>query len=159
MCVQVITSGRARTSRSPTLLRSRDVLQLTDYLDQWFAAHCPPHVFNTLDSVLCNTLESATLVLHKKEESCMKDTDDVTAVAPKTAVTLQSMNVGGWTYTLQYRRCRTKGCRGCPHGPYWFAYRRVGSRVVSKYVGKVWRDISQVDGGDQAEEVVGPKPV
>lgn len=29
-----------------------------------------------------------------------------------------------------------KDCGGCPHGPYRYAYRREGDKVVSEYLGK-----------------------
>jgi hypothetical protein len=43
---------------------------------------------------------------------------------------------GSVTYQLERVYCG-KACRGCPHGPYWYAYYRSGGRVVSRYIGKV----------------------
>jgi hypothetical protein len=44
------------------------------------------------------------------------------------------------TYQLQYRKCGKSSCSTCRntqgHGPYWYAYWRQGSRLVSGYVGK-----------------------
>jgi hypothetical protein len=40
------------------------------------------------------------------------------------------------TFRQQLVRCGKKGCRSCPHGPYWYAYRREGRRLRSRYVGK-----------------------
>lgn len=39
-------------------------------------------------------------------------------------------------YRSEYVKCG-KGCRGCPHGPYWYAYWREGRRTRKRYVGKV----------------------
>jgi len=45
------------------------------------------------------------------------------------------------TYQLQFRKCGKSSCSKCRntqgHGPYWYAYWRVGSRLVSGYVGKI----------------------
>lgn len=44
------------------------------------------------------------------------------------------------TYQLQYRKCGKPSCNTCKngqgHGPYWYAYWRQGSRLISGYVGK-----------------------
>jgi hypothetical protein len=42
----------------------------------------------------------------------------------------------GVTYRLEAVRCGKPGCRSCPHGPYWYAYYREGSRLRSRYVGR-----------------------
>lgn len=41
-----------------------------------------------------------------------------------------------YTYRSEYVRCG-RGCRGCPHGPYWYAYWREGRRLRKRYIGKV----------------------
>ncbi len=42
----------------------------------------------------------------------------------------------GVSYQLEKVKCG-KDCKGCPHGPYWYAYyRSPHGKVVSKYVGK-----------------------
>ena len=45
------------------------------------------------------------------------------------------------TYQLQYRKCGKASCSTCRksqgHGPYWYAYWRVGTRLRSGYVGKI----------------------
>lgn len=44
------------------------------------------------------------------------------------------------TYQLQYRKCGKPSCSTCRngqgHGPYWYAYWRQGSRLISGYIGK-----------------------
>jgi hypothetical protein len=40
-----------------------------------------------------------------------------------------------YTYRCEYVRCG-KGCRGCPHGPYWYGYYREEGRLKKKYFGK-----------------------
>lgn len=41
------------------------------------------------------------------------------------------------TYRSEYVKCGKAGCRKCPHGPYWYAYWREGSRTRKRYIGKV----------------------
>ncbi len=45
------------------------------------------------------------------------------------------------TYQLQYRKCGKASCSTCRkgqgHGPYWYAYWRVGTRLRSGYIGKI----------------------
>ena len=38
---------------------------------------------------------------------------------------------------------------GPVHGPYWYWYGRNGGRVVSRYIGKEWRSIDELDGTAQ----------
>jgi hypothetical protein len=45
------------------------------------------------------------------------------------------VSVGGVTYQLRYVRCGKPRCRRW-HGPYWYSYRKVGGRVVCRYIGK-----------------------
>lgn len=42
---------------------------------------------------------------------------------------------GPITYRLERVSCG-KGCKGCPHGPYWYGYWREGGKTRSKYIGK-----------------------
>ena len=42
-------------------------------------------------------------------------------------------NVG---YRLEHVRCGKRGCRTCPHGPYWYAYWREGGKLRTRYIGK-----------------------
>lgn len=42
---------------------------------------------------------------------------------------------GQWTYRSEWIKCG-KNCSGCPHGPYWYRYRREGDRLKKEYVGK-----------------------
>ena len=39
------------------------------------------------------------------------------------------------TFRLERVSCG-KNCKGCPHGPYWYAYWREGGKTRSKYIGK-----------------------
>jgi hypothetical protein len=43
---------------------------------------------------------------------------------------------GKVTFRQERVRCGREGCRGCPHGPYWYAYWREGGRLRSRYIGK-----------------------
>jgi hypothetical protein len=40
------------------------------------------------------------------------------------------------TFRAEYVHCG-KRCRGCPHGPYWYAYRREAGKVKKRYIGLV----------------------
>lgn len=40
------------------------------------------------------------------------------------------------TFRSEYVRCGKRGCGGCPHGPYWYAYHKAGGRTHKRYVGK-----------------------
>jgi hypothetical protein len=42
---------------------------------------------------------------------------------------------GAITYRQELVSCG-KGCKGCPHGPYWYGYWREGGKTRSKYIGK-----------------------
>lgn len=45
----------------------------------------------------------------------------------------------GWSYMLEYRRCKSPCgtcARGRGHGPYWYRKRREGRKVVTQYLGK-----------------------
>lgn len=42
----------------------------------------------------------------------------------------------GWTLRFQKVKCSKPNCSRCPHGPYWYAYRRVNGKLISQYIGK-----------------------
>jgi hypothetical protein len=42
----------------------------------------------------------------------------------------------GVTYRLENVRCGKPSCKSCPHGPYWYAYYREGSKLRSRYIGR-----------------------
>lgn len=53
---------------------------------------------------------------------------------------------GSWLYQQVAVKCGKEGCKcneGKPHGTYWYAYRREGKKVVSKYIGKVFREVDE----------------
>jgi hypothetical protein len=39
------------------------------------------------------------------------------------------------TYRLENVKCGKPNCKSCPHGPYWYAYYREGSKLRSRYIG------------------------
>lgn len=39
-------------------------------------------------------------------------------------------------YRQQSVQCGKRGCKTCPHGPYWYAFWREGGRMRSSYIGK-----------------------
>lgn len=41
-----------------------------------------------------------------------------------------------WTLQLERVPCGKADCVTCPHGPYWYGYRRRGTRTQKKYMGK-----------------------
>jgi hypothetical protein len=48
---------------------------------------------------------------------------------------LEVKHEGSVTYGREKVTCG-KNCKGCPHGPYWYAYWREGGKTRSKYIGK-----------------------
>jgi len=62
------------------------------------------------------------------------------AELPKANEILAVENQGSMTYRLEKVSCG-KNCKGCPHGPYWYAYWREGGKTRSKYIGKNLRKI------------------
>jgi hypothetical protein len=47
---------------------------------------------------------------------------------------LDEKKTGNITYRLERVSCG-KGCKGCPHGPYWYGYWKEGGKTRSKYIG------------------------
>ena len=44
----------------------------------------------------------------------------------------------------EYVKCGKKGCKSCPHGPYWYAYWWADGKTHKRYVGKdTTRDFAQ----------------
>lgn len=41
-----------------------------------------------------------------------------------------------WTYRSEYVKCGKAACNSCPHGPYWYRYRKVAGKTQKEYVGK-----------------------
>ena len=39
-------------------------------------------------------------------------------------------------FRAEYVRCGKKGCKSCPHGPYWYGYERIAGKLKKKYYGK-----------------------
>ena len=63
---------------------------------------------------------------------------DARGDAPNREV-IEERVIGGETFRLELKRCGKVHCRcarGQAHGPYWYAYRKEGGRVRSRYVGK-----------------------
>jgi hypothetical protein len=48
----------------------------------------------------------------------------------------------GETYRSEWVKCGNPRCRSCPHGPYWYAYKRDGKKIRKRYVGKVRDDLA-----------------
>lgn len=44
--------------------------------------------------------------------------------------------MGNPFYRNEFVKCGRKGCRKCPHGPYWYCYWYEGKRLRKKYIGK-----------------------
>jgi hypothetical protein len=41
------------------------------------------------------------------------------------------------TFRCEYVKCGKAACQTCPHGPYWYAYRKFGNKTCKRYVGKL----------------------
>ncbi len=60
---------------------------------------------------------------------------------------------GNVTYRLESVKCGKPGCKSCPHGPYWYAYFREGSKLKSRYIGReLPEDVQAVAGEGQAKD-------
>ena len=59
---------------------------------------------------------------------------------PDRGNVLEIKSAGSITYRLEKVSCG-KGCKGCPHGPYWYGYWREGNKTRSKYIGKRLRKL------------------
>lgn len=42
----------------------------------------------------------------------------------------------GWTLEQEWIKCGKASCGSCPHGPYWYGYRKEGKKTKKKYFGK-----------------------
>ena len=70
---------------------------------------------------------------------------------------MQTVAVGAIRYQLETVRCGKQRCRRCAagegHGPYWYAYRRQGSRTARVYRGRaVPDDVTRVQRQQQVVE-------
>jgi len=54
---------------------------------------------------------------------------------PEKEAVQEVRRAGSITYRLERVSCG-KGCKGCPHGPYWYGYWKEGGKTRSKYIGK-----------------------
>lgn len=46
-----------------------------------------------------------------------------------------AFKIGDSHYQLEEIKCGKRGCRRCPHGPYWYRYFRSGGRRRKEYLG------------------------
>lgn len=57
---------------------------------------------------------------------------------------LQSKHYEGWNLRQEYSKCSKENCTICKnsdgHGPYWYAYKRIDTKLVRKYLGKTIPD-------------------
>jgi hypothetical protein len=69
---------------------------------------------------------------------------------PKAGEATDVLDKGTVTYRLEWVSCG-KGCKGCPHGPYWYGYWKEGGRTRSKYIGKSLESMSiDLEGSDSS---------
>lgn len=53
---------------------------------------------------------------------------------------VEERRLGSVTYRLEWVLCG-KGCKGCPHGPYWYCYWKEDGKTKSKYIGKTLKEL------------------
>jgi hypothetical protein len=53
---------------------------------------------------------------------------------------LEENRLGSVTYRQERVYCG-KECKGCPHGPYWYAYWKEDGRTHTKYIGKELKEV------------------
>jgi len=63
---------------------------------------------------------------------------EIKIVAPPHAIDkIIEARIHGKVFLLRrFIKCG-KGCKGCPHGPYWYGFYRHHGRFISFYAGKV----------------------
>lgn len=89
-------------------------------------------------------LEKLDLWLHERL-MLLKKEEKEKAKKSKRQVLKQEKR-GSWTYQQIAVKCGKPGCKcneGEPHGAYWYGYRREGGKVVSKYIGKEFKELSE----------------
>jgi hypothetical protein len=63
--------------------------------------------------------------------------DEIESPPPKPGRdVVEQKRVGAKVYQLEMVRCGKGACKSCPHGPYWYGYRRQSGKLKSWYVGK-----------------------
>lgn len=50
-------------------------------------------------------------------------------------------DLGSFSYLQVPVWCKKKECKSCPHGPYWYARYREGSRVKAIYIGRTLPEV------------------
>lgn len=68
-------------------------------------------------------------------ESLIAERNEAKLAAPTKKEVMEEKKSGSITYRLERVSCG-KGCKGCPHGPYWYGYWKEGGKTRSKYIGK-----------------------
>ena len=53
---------------------------------------------------------------------------------------LEENRLGSVTYRQERVYCG-KECKGCPHGPYWYAYWKEDGRTHTRYIGKELKEV------------------
>lgn len=78
-----------------------------------------------------------------------------TELEEKTKREVVSRRIEGATiYQLEMVRCGKGACRSCPHGPYWYGYRRELGKLKSWYVGKKEPPKECDSSGDRATHIL-----
>lgn len=68
-------------------------------------------------------------------ESLIDERKEATRANSPRREVLEEKKTSSITYRLERVSCG-KGCKGCPHGPYWYGYWKEGGKTRSKYIGK-----------------------
>ncbi len=68
-------------------------------------------------------------------ESLIAERNEAKLANPPRKEVMDEKKSGSITYRLERVSCG-KGCKGCPHGPYWYGYWKEGGKTRSKYIGK-----------------------
>lgn len=66
--------------------------------------------------------------------------------------TVQTIRTSKVTYQLEKIKCG-KACKGCPHGPYWYAYWKEAGKTRTKYIGKKLTTADHKERGLTDEEI------
>lgn len=97
----------------------------------------------TVSGLRLDELEKLDSWLHERLKLLKKEEK---AKAKKKREVLREERRGNWIYRQIAVRCGKPGCKcngGEPHGAYWYGYRREGGKVVSKYIGKDFKELTE----------------
>jgi len=56
---------------------------------------------------------------------------------------VRTLKIDGLYYVLRWVGCGKKGCKKCPHGPYWYCNFQRSQKKISVYLGSEFKTLAQ----------------